>query len=254
MRDQQVRAALYRLLDDRFDRIDREVHSTYLGAGVAAHQAHRIPRLRPLRVVAAVECRDELGNTGHVVKPSGVWLARHGQTEWSRDGKHTGNTDVPLTDTGREQALGLGALLAGDAFELVLTSPLSRARDTAALAGFPDAEPLPDLREWDYGEYEGLTTPEIRRQRPEWNVFDDGCPGGELATDVGRRADRVLARARSVAGPVLCFAHGHILRVMAARWLGLSAVDGRMLALDTATVSALGWEHDRAVIRRWNSG
>ena len=180
-------------------------------------------------------------------------LARHGETEWSRTGKHTGSTDVPLTDEGRVQAELLGTSLAGIAFERVYTSPLSRAAETCRLAGLGEASEVRDeLLEWDYGEYEGHTTAEIREGRPDWLLWRDGCPAGESAADVGARVDRLLAALDGVDGAVALFAHGHLLRVLAARWLGLPPQDGGLLKLDTATVSVLGWEREVAVVRRWN--
>ncbi len=180
-------------------------------------------------------------------------LVRHGATAWSEEGRHTGRTDIPLLERGRQQAEALGGLLAGHEFALVLTSPLERARETCALAGFSAAARMcDDLLEWDYGDYEGLTTDEIRTDSPRWSLWDDGAPGGEQPEDVGRRADRVVSRARAEWGDVLAFAHGHLLRVVAARWLGLAPRDGRLLRLDPATVSILGWERDTAVVYRWN--
>jgi broad specificity phosphatase PhoE len=185
--------------------------------------------------------------------PAEVVLARHGETEWSRTGKHTGSTDVPLTDEGRVQAELLGTSLAGIAFERVYTSPLSRAAETCRLAGLGEASEVRDeLLEWDYGEYEGHTTAEIREGRPDWLLWRDGCPAGESAADVGARVDRLLAALDGVDGAVALFAHGHLLRVLAARWLGLPPQDGGLLKLDTATVSVLGWEREVAVVRRWN--
>ena len=182
-----------------------------------------------------------------------VILVRHGETEWSRAGRHTGRTDVPLTDAGREQGVALGAALLGRAFVLVLTSPLSRAAETCRLAGFGDvARERVDLQEWDYGAYEGRTTPEIREERTDWTLWRDGVPGGETAADVGERADRVIAELRAAGGDAAVFAHGHLLRVLTARWLGLDAAEGRYFALDTATISALGHERETAVIRLWN--
>ena len=181
-------------------------------------------------------------------------LARHGETEWSRTGRHTGRTDVPLTDVGRRQASLLAVSLAGRHFERVLSSPLSRALETCRLAGFGDAaETRDELLEWDYGKYDGLTTLEIRSERPGWSLWRDGCPGGETATDVGERADRLLEELREIPGDVALFAHGHVLRVLAARWIGLPAPAGALLALATATVSTLGWERETAVVRLWNA-
>jgi probable phosphoglycerate mutase len=182
-----------------------------------------------------------------------IVLVRHGQTEWSLSGQHTGTTDLPLTDTGREQARALGPRLAGRSFAVVLSSPLSRALDTCRLAGLGDSVTVrEELREWDYGEYEGLTTPEIQSERPGWHLFDDGCPGGETAEEVGARLDPVVAELRDGDGDAAVFGHGHCLRVLAARWLELPARDGARLALSTATLSVLGGEHDRPVLWAWN--
>jgi probable phosphoglycerate mutase len=184
-----------------------------------------------------------------------VWLVRHGETEWARLGRHTGRTDIPLTDTGRDQARGLGQALADHAFGLVLTSPLSRAVDTAALAGLADRTLLePDLREWDYGTLEGRLTADIRDDYPGWTIWRGPWPGGETIDGVAARADRVIARARSAAGDVLLFSHGHLLRILAARWLALPPTAGGLFALDTATISVLGWEHDAPVVETWNVG
>jgi probable phosphoglycerate mutase len=183
-----------------------------------------------------------------------AWLVRHGETEWSASGRHTGTTDVPLTGAGRAAATHLAAFLGGHEFAAVWTSPLARARETCALAGLgARAVVLDDLREWDYGAYEGVTTTAIRQERPNWTLWRDGCPDGESATDVGVRADRVIARIRSGDGDVCVFAHGHLLRVLAARWVRLAPVEGALLALDTASVSILGWEREQPVIRRWNT-
>ena len=183
-----------------------------------------------------------------------IVLVRHGETEWSASGRHTSRTDVPLTEAGREAAQRLGRRLAGREFALVLSSPRSRARDTAAEAGFGDAmEVTDDLAEWDYGGYEGLTTPEIRVDRPGWLLWHDGVPGGETAAQVTARADRVIERALAADGDVALFAHGHVLRVIGARWLGLPAQRGGSLALDTASLSELGHEHENRVLRRWNT-
>jgi broad specificity phosphatase PhoE len=185
-------------------------------------------------------------------RPRELVLARHGETEWSRTGRHTGRTDVPLTDEGRRQAELLGASLAGRRVGSVLTSPLSRAAETCRLAGFPDNETRDELVEWDYGEYEGRTTADIRAERPNWFLWRDGCPGGEVAAEVGARVDGLIADLRGAEGGVALFAHGHVLRVLAARWLGLGPESGALLALDTATVSLLGWERETAVVKRWN--
>ncbi len=181
-----------------------------------------------------------------------LWLARHGETEWSKLGRHTGRTDMPLTDEGREQAGRLAELLRGRPFGLVLTSPLQRAATTARIAGFPDAVPEPDLMEWDYGAFEGLTTPQIRETYPGWTIWLGPVPDGETIEDISARADRVIARVRAVDGDVLVFAHGHLLRVLAARWLDMPATAGAHFALATATTSLLGWERGAPVIERWN--
>jgi probable phosphoglycerate mutase len=178
-------------------------------------------------------------------------LLRHGATEWSLSGQHTGRTDIALLDVGCEQARSAGRLLRSMKFAQVLTSPLLRAVETCALAGF-DGEPDPDLLEWDYGAYEGMTSAQIRAERPGWTLWSDGVIDGEGAADVGRRVDRVIERARSVDGDTLCVAHGHVLRVLAARWLGLPPVGGRLFALGTGTVSILGWERETPVVSLWN--
>ncbi|WP_242344151.1 histidine phosphatase family protein [Anaeromyxobacter terrae] len=183
-----------------------------------------------------------------------LWIVRHGETEWSLAGRHTGRTDLPLTPEGERQASALGPSLAGHAFALVLTSPLRRARDTCRLAGFGDvAQADPDLAEWDYGGYEGMTLREIERSDPGWTIWTGAVPGGEAADEVAARADRVIARARSATGDVLLFSHGHLLRVLAARWLGLSVSEGRLLGLDPATLGILGHERAARVIRMWNA-
>ena len=188
-------------------------------------------------------------------EPSGVdlWLVRHGETEWSRLLKHTGRSDIPLTDTGRAQARTVARRLAGHEFAVVLSSPLSRALETARLAGFGDrVETTDDLLEWDYGRDEGRTTAEIRVERPGWTVWRDGPSAGETAEQVAERVDRVIERVRTGSGDGLVFAHGHVLRVLAARWLGEPPTEGRLYALSTATVSVLGWERETAVLERWN--
>jgi len=185
--------------------------------------------------------------------PPEVVLARHGETEWSRSLKHTGFTDIPLTEAGREQATRLRAPLAGREFALVLSSPLSRALDTCRGAGLGDqAELREDLREWDYGDYEGLTTVEIRESRPQWRLWRDGCPGGESFDQVAARTDRAVAELQAAEGDSAVFAHGHILRILTARWLGLPAQRGASFALGTATLGVLGWERENPVIRLWN--
>jgi broad specificity phosphatase PhoE len=183
-----------------------------------------------------------------------VWLIRHGETEWSRTGQHTGLTDLPLTETGRRAARALAPTLGAQSFALVLTSPLTRARETCELAGLGGrAEVDRDLLEWNYGEYEGLTTAEIRERRPAWLLFTDGAPGGERPDDVGRRVDRVIARARTAPGNVAMFAHGHVLRVLTARWLGWPVAAGRHFLLDTGTVNVLSAYREAPAIRRWNA-
>jgi broad specificity phosphatase PhoE len=181
-----------------------------------------------------------------------VWLVRHGETEWSRDRRHTSRTDLALTDVGVSAAEVLHDRLTAVAFDLVLTSPRERARRTAALAGFPDAEPDADLVEWDYGDYEGITTAQIQESVPGWSVWTHESPGGESSADVTARTDRVVERIRATGGRVLVFGHGHHLRAFAARWLGVPVLGGRHLRLDTATVSVLGYEHEYPAIIRWN--
>jgi broad specificity phosphatase PhoE len=184
-----------------------------------------------------------------------IYLARHGETAWSLAGKHTGLTDIPLTEHGEDNARRLGARLRGRSFTKVLTSPLQRARRTCDLAGFGTvAEVVPDLVEWDYGQYEGRRTSEIRAERPDWQLFRDGCPGGESPEQIGARADRVVARLRAIDGDVLLFSSGHILRVLAARWLGLETAAGDYFLLSTASLSMLGYNHDRSdpVMQLWN--
>ena len=183
-----------------------------------------------------------------------VVLVRHGETEWSRMGRHTSHTDVALTDTGRRQAITIGERLRTQDFALVLTSPLSRAADTCLLAGYSDvAHVTDDLREWDYGEYDGRTTADIRREVPGWAVWTHRVPGGETVEQVGARVDRVIELARAAGGDVVLFGHAHALRVLGACWCGLPPVDGRLLALDPATLSVLGYERETPVISRWNS-
>jgi probable phosphoglycerate mutase len=182
-----------------------------------------------------------------------VWLLRHAETEWSRTGKHTGRTDIPLTDRGREVARELGARLTGHDFALVLCSPLSRARETAQLAGLECSGLRDDLLEWDYGEYEGLTTPEIREQRPDWYLWRDGVPGGEGPDDVAARCDRAIAEVRAAEGDVALVAHGHILRALGARWVDAPVALGGRLHLGTGSVCVLGWEREVAVISTWNT-
>jgi probable phosphoglycerate mutase len=178
---------------------------------------------------------------------------RHAETEWSLSGRHTGRTDIPLTDSGRATATALASRLREWTFERVLVSPLRRARETCELCGLGDrAEVCEALHEWDYGEYEGLTTPEILALRPGWNLWRDGCPGGENAEQVGARADRVLTAVGPVEGAVAAFSHGHMLRVLGARWIGLVPAAGERLALSAGALGVLGNEHDTRVITRWN--
>ena len=184
---------------------------------------------------------------------SELWVVRHGQTEWSRDGRHTSTTDLDLTPDGERVARGLVDRLDDVSFDRVLTSPRTRARRTAALAGFPDARVEDDLAEWDYGRYEGLTTPEIRESAPGWTIWSQPCPGGEDAAAVTERLDRVVARVREDGGRTLVFSHGHASRALAARWLGLPVADGRHFTLDTATISVLAWDRESPAVARWNS-
>jgi probable phosphoglycerate mutase len=184
-----------------------------------------------------------------------LYLARHGETAWSLSGQHTGRTDLPLTERGERNARKLGERLKGLAVARVFTSPLQRAARTCELAGFgARAEVDRDLLEWDYGQYEGRRTAEIHKERPDWQLFRDGCPGGETPDQAGARADRVLARIRAIEGDVLVFSSGHILRVLAARWLELEPGAGKLFLMSTASLSMLGYEHDRSqpVIRLWN--
>ena len=182
-----------------------------------------------------------------------VVLVRHGETEWSRTGRHTGRTDIPLTERGRREAGSVRLRLAERRFALVLSSPSSRALETCRLAGLgAEAQLRRDLQEWDYGRDEGRTTAEIRVERPGWSVWDGVVEGGEAVEQVGERADRVIAELRAVDGDVAVFAHGHLLRVLGARWLGLEPAAGQLFALDPATLSVLGYEHERPVLRRWN--
>jgi len=184
-----------------------------------------------------------------------VTLVRHGETEWSASGRHTGRTDIPLSEEGERKARGLRQRLKSQAFDRVFTSPLARARRTCELAGLGAAAKVdPDLLEWNYGDYEGRKTTEIVSERPSWLLFRDGCPNGEQPADVGARADRVIARLRAAESPAIVFSSGHILRVLAARWLGLAPLEGRLFMLGTASVSVLGYEHDKSepAIHLWN--
>ena len=183
-----------------------------------------------------------------------VFAIRHGETEWSVNGRHTGTTEIPLTDNGRRLAKGLRPALCHRTFGLVLVSPLQRARETCELAGVAASAIVdPDLVEWDYGEYEGLTPKQIHERAPHWLIFRDGCPGGETPEQVGARADRVIGRARAVDGDVALFAHGHVLRVLVARWLGLSAREGQRFLLDTGTLSVLDQYRGIRALKIWNA-
>jgi broad specificity phosphatase PhoE len=182
-----------------------------------------------------------------------IWVVRHGETAWSLSGQHTGSTDIPLTDHGREEAAAVGRYLQGREFALVLVSPLQRARESCRIAGYDAvAEVDPDLREWGYGCYEGRTTAQIREKRPGWSLWDDGADGGETSDEVAIRARRVIARVESVNGDVLLFAHGHVLRILAACWLGLPSNAGRLFALGTASFGVLGHERESRVLTRGN--
>lgn len=183
-----------------------------------------------------------------------VYLVRHGETEWSLNGRHTGVTDIPLTEHGREVARRLRPILAEETFARVLVSPLGRARETCALAGLADGALVePDLHEWSYGDYEGLTPQQIDEARPGWCIFRDGCPGGETPEQIGARVDRVVARVRAVPGDVALFAHGHVFRVLVARWIGLPPGAGQHFLLGNATVNVLGYYHDAPAVKMWNA-
>jgi broad specificity phosphatase PhoE len=182
-----------------------------------------------------------------------IVLVRHGETAWSRSGQHTGRTDIPLLEDGERMGRALERPLRAWSFAAVWTSPLRRASDTCALSQHGViARPDPDLMEWDYGAYEGKTSKEIRAKAPDWALWKDGVPDGETVEQVGARADRVVQQVRRVHGNVLLFSHGHLLRVLAARWLGLSPTEGRLFALSTASISVLGWDGDQPVIVKWN--
>lgn len=185
--------------------------------------------------------------------PQQIWLIRHGETEWSRSGKHTGRTDVPLTEAGKQRGLALREILAKQDFALVLTSPLSRARETCQLAGLGGrAQVTNDLLEWNYGVFEGRTTPEIRQEIPGWSIWKTDVPSGESVEDVAVRASRVIEIASAQGGNVALFAHGHVLRILTACWLGLEPQAGRLFALDTGGIGILAYEHETRVIRAWN--
>jgi len=182
-----------------------------------------------------------------------VWLIRHGETEWSKAGQHTGTSDLPLTKAGEDAARSLRPLLARTSFDLIVSSPLQRARRTAELAGVLDVQIDDDLVEWDYGEYEGLTRVQVREQRPDWTVWRDGAPGGESPQDVSDRVDRLIGKYRAQSGRILLFAHGHVLRALAARWVDQAVAVGEHLALGTATIGVLGYDRGTPTIERWNS-
>jgi broad specificity phosphatase PhoE len=182
-----------------------------------------------------------------------LYIVRHGATEWSVSGQHTSRTDLPLLASGEEQARAVGGKLAGHEFALVLSSPLLRARETCRLAGFGDAAQLTDdLREWDYGDYEGLTTPQIHERDPDWILWRDGCPGGETPAQIGARVDRVLTRLRAADGDALAFAHGHVLRVLTARWLEMEVAAGSRFKLEAGSLGVLGYERETSALARWS--
>jgi broad specificity phosphatase PhoE len=182
-----------------------------------------------------------------------IWIVRHGETDWSRRGRHTGRTDIPLTAAGEREAMALRRRVGGRNFALVLSSPLSRAWETCRITGYGDiARAEDDFREWDYGVYKGRTTAEIQRETPGWTIWDGEVPGGETAAEVGRRADRVIRQATEAGGDVALFGHGHLLRILAARWLGLGPTEGRLFALGTSSIGVLGYEREVRVIRAWN--
>jgi broad specificity phosphatase PhoE len=187
--------------------------------------------------------------------PGRLVVVRHGETEWSKSGRHTSRTDLPLLPEGRERARALAGVLAAERFDRVLCSPLRRARETCELAGFGDlAEICEDLHEWDYGEYEGLTTPQIRERDPDWSLWRDGCPGGETPAQVATRVDAVLDRAGAGAGAsAIAFAHGHVLRVLAARWIEAEPAEGARLILGAAGIGVLSYEHEVRALARWNA-
>jgi broad specificity phosphatase PhoE len=183
-----------------------------------------------------------------------VFIVRHGETEWSLSGQHTGTTDIPLTEHGRQVARLLRPILTKESFALALTSPLQRAQETCRLTGFGDVAKIePDLVEWNYGRYEGLTPAQIHATAPGWLIFRDGCPGGEQPDEIGARVDRVIAKVRAVEGNVALFAHGHVFRVLAARWLGLPASAGQHFLLDTATMTILSYYRGIPAIKQWNA-
>jgi probable phosphoglycerate mutase len=188
-----------------------------------------------------------------IVPSHQVFLVRHGETEWSLNGRHTGITDIPLTEHGRQVARSLRPILAKETFMLALTSPLQRARETCRLAGFEDTHIDPNLMEWNYGRYEGMTPAQIHATAPGWLLFRDGAPDGEQPDEIGARVDRVIEKARAVTGDAIVFAHGHVLRVFAARWLGLPPSEGQRFLLDTATMNILSYYRGSPAIKRWNA-
>lgn len=189
-----------------------------------------------------------------IIPAQQVFLVRHGETEWSLDGRHTGITDIPLTEHGRQVARLLRPILAKESFTLALTSPLQRARETCRLAGFEDVAHIEsDMVEWNYGRYEGLTSDQIHATAPDWLLFRNGAPGGEQPAEISARVDRVIEKARAVTGNVILFAHGHVLRVFAARWLGLPPLEGQRFLLDTATMNILSYYRGSPAIKRWNA-
>ena len=215
---------------------------------MTTNSAATVPALRHVTALVAANAEER-----HVLLRRAV-LIRHGETEWTVNGRHTGSTDIPLTDNGRDAARQLAPLAAQARFSLVLTSPMRRARETCELAGLGNqAEIDANLLEWNYGEYEGLTAQEIYARQPEWRVFTDGCPGGESPADVAARVDRVIARIRNVEGDVALFAHGHVFRVFAARWLGLPPAAGSHFLLDPATVSVLSHYRGNPAVKCWNA-
>lgn len=196
---------------------------------------------------------DASGGREHAAYDRQIVLVRHAETEWSRNGRHTGRTDIPLTEGGRAKAAELAVRLRKWRFELVLVSPLARARETCELCGLSaHAQERAELMEWHYGDYEGLTTPQIRAVRPDWSLWRDGCPGGETAAQVGARVDRVIAQLATVEGAVAVFSHGHLLRVLGARWAEMAPEQGARLGLSTAAICVLGYERETAVLSRWN--
>jgi probable phosphoglycerate mutase len=233
-----------------------EIVRAFVDARVSDEERHRRRRGQILALEAArARSGEDLPEVGRVrdERPR-LFVVRHGETEWSRAGRHTGRTDLPLTPEGERQAIALVPRLAGSRFALVLTSPLRRARDTCRLAGFGDvARVEPDLAEWDYGSHEGKTSSEIDGQHPGWTIWTGPVPGGETPGQVAARADRVIAAAVAAGGDALLFAHGHLLRVLAARWLGLEPAEGRRFGLDPATIGILGHERAARVVRMWNA-